>query len=108
MGWGWFRIQNLTTRVSLFTRLHKIQVTRQIHEFDVPVAPSTSSDLCHPDKHLLRATILAMREQGMSYRQIGKALGIHWTRVGQIIRDEINIPVAFGLEIGQTEAAPLE
>lgn len=38
----------------------------------------------HPDKAQLRATILAMNAQGMSYRAIGAALGIHWTRVGQI------------------------
>jgi hypothetical protein len=26
-----------------------------------------------------------MREHGMSYRKISAALGIHWTRVGQLI-----------------------
>ena len=63
-----------------------VPLTRQICQFDVPVTPSTSSNSLHQDKHQLRATILAMREQGMSYRQIGKALGIHWTRVGQILK----------------------
>jgi len=29
-----------------------------------------------------------MRERGMSYREIGAALGIHWTRVGQIMREQ--------------------
>jgi hypothetical protein len=27
-----------------------------------------------------------MRERVMSYRKIGAALGIHWTRVGQIMK----------------------
>jgi hypothetical protein len=48
---------------------------------------STESNLRHPDKEQLRANILAMREQGMSYRQIGAVLDIHWTRVGQIIKE---------------------
>jgi hypothetical protein len=54
------------------------------------VTLSTSSNSHHPDKHYLRATILALRQQGMSYRQIGMALGIHWTRVGQIARMQGN------------------
>jgi hypothetical protein len=44
--------------------------------------------LRNPDKDQLRADILAMRQQGMSYRQIGAVLSIHWTRVGQIIKDK--------------------
>lgn len=38
------------------------------------------------DKSLLRKRVLELRQQGMSYRQIGAALGIHWTRVGQIVK----------------------
>jgi hypothetical protein len=30
--------------------------------------------------------MLEMHEQGMSYREIGKALELHWTRVGQILK----------------------
>jgi len=30
--------------------------------------------------------ILRLREQGMSYRKIGVALNIHWTRIGQILK----------------------
>jgi DNA-binding CsgD family transcriptional regulator len=41
--------------------------------------------LRNPDKAQLRADILAMLQQGMSYRKIGAALGIHWTRVQQIV-----------------------
>jgi hypothetical protein len=47
---------------------------------------STESDLRHPDKEQLRADILVMRAKGMSYRKIGLALGIHWTRVQQIVK----------------------
>jgi hypothetical protein len=28
-----------------------------------------------------------MRQQGMSYRQIAGAVGLHWTRVQQIVKD---------------------
>ena len=28
-----------------------------------------------------------MRRRGMSYRQIADAVGLHWTRVGQIVRE---------------------
>jgi hypothetical protein len=27
-----------------------------------------------------------MRERGMSYRQIARQVGVHWTRVGQIAK----------------------
>ena len=46
---------------------------------------STAANHRHPDKAELRATILALREQGWSYREIGHAVGLHWTRVGQIL-----------------------
>jgi transposase len=29
---------------------------------------------------------MALYAQGMSYRRIAQAVGIHWTRVGQIIK----------------------
>jgi hypothetical protein len=63
-----------------------VPLTRHILPFDLPLTASTESDLRHPDKGQLRADILAMLQQGMSYRKIGAALGIHWTRVGQIAR----------------------
>jgi hypothetical protein len=63
-------------------------LTRHILRFDIPLPASTESDLRNPDKNHLRADILAMRTNGMSYRKIGAALGIHWTRVGQIARME--------------------
>jgi hypothetical protein len=38
------------------------------------------------DKALLRTLVLEMHEQGLSYREIGRALGLHWTRVHQIVK----------------------
>lgn len=60
--------------------------SRHILRFDIPLPASTESDLRHPDKQQLRADILVMRAKGMSYRKIGLALGIHWTRVQQIVK----------------------
>lgn len=40
----------------------------------------------NPDKDLLRVTVLALREQGRSYREIAQAVGLHWTRVQQIVK----------------------
>jgi DNA-directed RNA polymerase specialized sigma24 family protein len=35
----------------------------------------------------LKEAILALRAQGWSYRQIAAEVGLHWTRVGQIVRE---------------------
>jgi DNA-directed RNA polymerase specialized sigma24 family protein len=43
--------------------------------------------LRNPDKAKLKEIILALRAAGWSYRQIGREVGLHWTRVGQILRD---------------------
>ena len=39
----------------------------------------------HADKAQLRATILVLRVQGLIYRQIAREIGLHWTRVQQIV-----------------------
>ena len=65
-------------------------LTRHILRFDLPLPASIESDLRNPDKTQLRADILRMRSQGMSYREIGAALGIHWTRVGQVTKAQTN------------------
>jgi hypothetical protein len=62
-----------------------------MHRFNIPVPKSTLSDQLHPDKGQLRSMIYHMRGNGMSYRQIGVALGIHWTRVQQIVSGEQSI-----------------
>lgn len=58
-----------------------VPLTRHILHFDIPLPASTESDLRNPDKAQLRADILAMRADGMSYRRIARAVGLHWTRV---------------------------
>jgi DNA invertase Pin-like site-specific DNA recombinase len=73
-------------------RRGKVPLTRHIHAFDTPIPLSTESNYRNPDKKQLRAHILAMIKQGMSYRQIAAEFGIHWTRVCQIAKaglDEI-------------------
>jgi hypothetical protein len=63
-----------------------VPLTRHILRFNIPLPTSTESDLRNSDKGQLHADILAMREQGMSYRQIAREVGVHWTRIQQIIR----------------------
>lgn len=63
-----------------------VPLARHMHRFAISVPQSTASRARNPDKPQLRATILAMIEQGMSYRAIGAVLGIHWTRVGQVVK----------------------
>jgi hypothetical protein len=63
--------------------------TRHTHEFDLPVSASTAANQRHPDKAKLKETILALRAQGWTYRQIAREVGLHWTRVGQIVRRSV-------------------
>jgi hypothetical protein len=51
------------------------------------VFPSVETEQRNPDKMKLKETILALRAAGWSYRQIGREVGLHWTRVGQILRN---------------------
>ena len=66
-----------------------VPLTRHILRFVIPLSPSTESRLRNPDKAQLRADILALREQGMSYRKIAGELGLHWTRVRQIMLEKM-------------------
>ena len=61
--------------------------TRHTLQFELPVAAATVADQRNPDKQKLKETILALREMGWSYRQIGREVGLYWTRVGQILRN---------------------
>ena len=63
-----------------------VPLTRHIHRFDIAVVQSTESRLRNPDKEQLRADILTMRAKGMSYRQIAREVGLHWTRIQQILK----------------------
>ena len=61
-------------------------ITRHMLNFEIPLPPSTVTKLSFSDKALLRTLVLEMHEQKMSYRDIGKAIGLHWTRVHQIVK----------------------
>lgn len=67
-----------------------VPLTKHILQFNIPLSSSTESDLCNPDKDALRQTILDLRAQGMSYCQIVEIVGLHWTRVSQIMKDTKN------------------
>ena len=54
--------------------------------FKLPVFTSAEAEQRNPDKQKLKDTILALRSQGWSYREIAREVGLHWTRVGQILR----------------------
>lgn len=64
----------------------RVSYTRHTLDFPVSETLSTITDQRYPDKHQLSQMILNLHEQGMSYRKIGVALGIHWTRIGQILK----------------------
>jgi hypothetical protein len=61
-------------------------ITRHKLNFEIPLPQSTVTKLSFSDKAVLRTLVLEMHEQGMSYREIGIALGLHWTRVHQILK----------------------
>lgn len=63
-----------------------VPLTRHILQFDIPLPPSTESALRNPDKDTLRQTILDLRAKDMSYRQIAEIVGLHWTRIPQILK----------------------
>jgi DNA-directed RNA polymerase specialized sigma24 family protein len=60
--------------------------TRHIHEFVVPPPPSSPLNALYADKAKLRAKIFELRADGWSYREIAREVGLHWTRVGQILK----------------------
>jgi hypothetical protein len=51
-------------------------ITRYMVNFEIPLPTSTVTKLSFSDKALLRTLVLEMHEQKMSYREIGKALGL--------------------------------
>lgn len=63
-----------------------IPKTRHTLCFVIPHSHSTCSDQRHPDKDALRELISELQDEGMSYRSIGREIGLHWTRVGQIMK----------------------
>lgn len=65
----------------------RVPYTRHKLDLTIPVSQSTVSEQAHPDKKLLRSNIRTMHEQGMSYREIAHMVGLHSTRVQQIVKD---------------------
>jgi serine/threonine protein kinase len=55
-------------------------------ELEAIMHSSTEADLRQPNKEKLRETILTLRAQGLSYREIGSEVGLHWTWIGQILK----------------------
>jgi hypothetical protein len=53
--------------------------------FAIPLPQSTATKLSFSDKAFVRTLTLELREQKMSYQEIGSALGLPWTQVWQII-----------------------
>jgi hypothetical protein len=64
----------------------RVPYTRHRLDFAVPLPASTVTKHAFPDKAALRECILEMRAKGMSYRQIAHEVGLHWTRVEQIVK----------------------
>ena len=63
----------------------KVQL-RHMLNFEILLPLSTVTKVSFSDKALLSTLVLDMHEQGMSYRELGRALGLHWTRVHQIVK----------------------
>lgn len=62
-----------------------IPKTRHQVVFEIPLPQSTLSDRLYTDKDALRDHIIAFRAEGLSYREIAQEIGLHWTRVGQVL-----------------------
>ena len=58
--------------------------TRHTIKFDLPVAATNKQK--YADKVEQKRVIMQLRAQGWSYREIAAEVGLHWTRVGQIVR----------------------
>jgi hypothetical protein len=63
-------------------------ITRHMLNFEIALPQSTITKLSFSDKALLRTLVLEMHEQKMSYREIGRVLDLHWTRVHQIVKSD--------------------
>lgn len=54
-------------------------------EFNVLLSGNASALQRHPNKAQVREVILTLRENNLSYREISRIVGLHWTRVAQIV-----------------------
>lgn len=76
-------IQEVDLRGSLLNTRYASGLDR---DFDIPPQPNQRQKLRYTDKDRLHHQVLTLRAQGMSYREIGSALSLHWTRIQQILR----------------------
>ena len=67
----------------------RVSLTRHKLDLAIPIPQSTQSDQLHSDKEQLRSNVLQLRERGMSYREIGQMVGLHWTRIQQIVKSNL-------------------
>jgi len=61
-------------------------LARQFHGFAIPPPTSTLAREIWPDKQALRDRITELRADGLSFRRISAMIGLHWTRVAQILK----------------------
>jgi hypothetical protein len=59
--------------------------TRHTLEFALPLPASTITNQQVSDKAKVRETIFQLRAEGLSYREIAKVVGLHFTRIRQIL-----------------------
>jgi hypothetical protein len=58
---------------------------RHFHGFAITPPTSTLAREIWPDKQALRDRIAELRAEGLSFRRISALIGLHWTRVAQIL-----------------------
>ena len=59
--------------------------TRHRHDFGLAASEGKARE--EVDTKLLRARVMWLYHMGLSYRQIAGEVGLHFTRVGQIVRE---------------------
>jgi hypothetical protein len=73
-----------------------MNILKRDHTWDLPPSVGEPSSIIgisavvyrrHPDKAQLKETILALRAARWSYREIGREVGVHFTRIGQILKN---------------------
>jgi DNA-directed RNA polymerase specialized sigma24 family protein len=72
-------VQNLDLRVLFSSPSQKLDFA--LAQSDFAIATQRN-----PDKERLHATVLELRSQGMSYREIAQVVGLNCTRIQQIMK----------------------
>lgn len=62
--------------------------TRQAYHVSLETPQSTVTNQINPDKQALFARAAELYKSGKSVREIGRELGIHWTRVHQLLKQK--------------------